>query len=135
MARQVGSDRKRSAGRTARCACCAARLLPRNCEVDQSETIGSRLLQTDATPNASTPQGFPQAETSFPQGGKTRSKCEAASSTSARLSRNPTWQMLAEARFIVDICVEDSSDSGSSSLVGHFQEATKLPVSDTLLRL
>jgi len=43
--------------------------------------------------------------------------------------------MLAEARFIVDICVEDSSDSGSSSLVGHFQEATKLPVSDTLLRL
>jgi hypothetical protein len=74
------------------------------------------------------PQDFRQAETSFPQGGKTRSKCEAASSTSvgrAPLARNPVWQMLAEARFIVDICVEGlegSSDSGSSSLVGRFQD-------------
>jgi hypothetical protein len=42
--------------------------------------------------------------------------------------------MLAEARSIVDVCVERSSDAGSSSLVEHFQEATKLPVSATLLR-
>ena len=86
------------------------------------------------------PQDFLQAETSFPQGGKTRSKCEAASSTSARLSRNPTWQMLAEARFIVDICVEGSRIPAVQVLpdtcrTRHFQEATKLPVSDTLLRL
>src|SRR3989442_80552 len=108
MARQGGSYRKQSSGRTARCACCAARLLPRNCEVDQSETIGSRLLQRDATPNASSPTRLSSGRDIFSAGRQTRSKCEAASSTSARLSRNPTWQMLAEARFIVDICVEGS---------------------------
>src|SRR5256884_9918634 len=60
-----------------------------------------------------------------------------------RLSRNSTWQMLAEARFIVDICVERSgipavqvlSDTRCGTAVGHLQQATKLPVSDTLLRL
>src|SRR5882762_9083877 len=39
---------------------------------------------------------------------KTRSKREPASGTSMRRSRKPRWQMLAEARSIVDICVEGS---------------------------
>src|SRR6266481_838924 len=44
--------------------------------------------------------------------------------------------MLAEARLIVDICVPGFRQFKSCrTLSGHFQEATKLPVSDTLWRL
>src|SRR5256884_160369 len=67
------------------------------------------------------PQDFRHAETSFPQGGKTPSKCEAASSTSvhraplaelhvADVSRSPLHCRYLRGAF---------RDSGSASLVGH----------------
>jgi hypothetical protein len=82
------------------------------------------------------PQDFARQKHLFRWEAKTRSKCEPASGTFVRraplaepheadVSRSPLHCRYLHGRF---------PDSGNSSLVEHFQEATKLPVSDTLLR-
>ena len=133
-ARPCGSARRRSAGRTARCACCAARLPQRNCEEYQSEAIGSHLLPKVAVPNPRSSRRLSSGRYMFSAGRRTRFNREAGSSTFSRSSRpaEPHVANVSRSPLRCRYLRGGFPDSGSSSLVEHFQDATKWAISDRL---